>query len=204
VWDAGHYFLTISFLLTTRARTPVGFAFKFAPTYGWVLAISVQIPLPCKENSAPRPHAHIIDPPTTIACNMSDTYSEAEKRIKQALDEMRALESAPVIADFARQYDVPYDRLYRRFHGTPSKSDRVPGNRRFLDVEEKAICRYLDRLDKLGLPAQRELLRGAADNILLANWTPASPDEKPPSVGQHWVSRFLGRHPEYTLKRQKA
>jgi hypothetical protein len=74
----------------------------------------------------------------------------------------------------------------------------------FSDVEEKAICRYLDRLDKLGLPAQRELLRGAADYILLANWTPASPDEKPPSVGQHWVSRFLERHPEYTLKRQKV
>jgi hypothetical protein len=59
-------------------------------------------------------------------------------------------------------------------------------------------------LGKLGLPAQRELLRGAADYILLANWTPASPDEKPPSVGQHWVSRFLERHPEYTLKRQKV
>jgi hypothetical protein len=59
-------------------------------------------------------------------------------------------------------------------------------------------------LDKLGLPGQRELLRGAADNILLAGWMPASPDKKPPSVGQHWVSRFLGRHPEYTLKRQKV
>jgi hypothetical protein len=74
---------------------------------------------------------------------MSDTYSEAEKRIEQALDEMRALESAPVIADFARQYNVPYNRLYRRFHGTPSKSDRFSVNRRFLDVEEKAMCRYL-------------------------------------------------------------
>jgi hypothetical protein len=133
---------------------------------------------------------------------MSDTYSEAEKKIEQALDGMRTLESAPVIADFARQYDVLYNRLYRRFHGTPSKSDRVSGNRRSLGVEEKEICRYLDRLDKLGLPAQRELLRGAADYILLANWTPASPDEKPPSVGQHWISRFLEQHPEYTLERQ--
>jgi len=131
-------------------------------------------------------------------------YSEVEKRIQQAVDEMRALESTPVIKDFARNYDVPYQRLYRRFHGTPAKSNLVPGNRRFLDVEEKAICRYLDRLGKLGLPAQCELLRGAADNILLANWTPASTDEKPPSFGRHWVSRFLERHPEYTLKRQKA
>jgi hypothetical protein len=110
----------------------------------------------------------------------------------------------PVIANFARQYDVPYHRLHGRFYGTPAKSGLVPGNRRFLDIEEKAICRYLDRLDKLGSPAQRELLRRTADYnyILLANWTPTSTDEKPPSVGQHWVRRFLERHPEYILKRQ--
>jgi hypothetical protein len=75
---------------------------------------------------------------------------------------------------------------------------------REIAVEEQVICRYLDRLDKLGLPVQRELLRGAADYILLANWTPASTDEKPPSVGQHWVSRFLQQYPEYTLKPQKS
>jgi len=84
------------------------------------------------------------------------------------------------------------------------ESDLVSGNRRFSDIEEKALCRYLDRLDKLGLLAQRELLRGAADYILLANWTPTSTDEKPPSVGQHWVSRVLKRHPEYILKRRKV
>jgi hypothetical protein len=59
--------------------------------------------------------------------NMSDTYSEIEKRIQQAVDEMRALESTPVIAHFARQYDVPYHRLHGRFYGTPAKSDLVPG-----------------------------------------------------------------------------
>jgi hypothetical protein len=94
---------------------------------------------------------------------MSDTYPEIETRIQQAVNEMRALESIPVIADFARKYDVPYQRLHGRFYGTPAKSDLIPGNCRFLDIEEKAICRYLDRLDKLGLPAQCELLRGAAD-----------------------------------------
>jgi hypothetical protein len=102
-------------------------------------------------------------------------------------------------------------RFYAKIRFSLSTSSRkvlwnplIPGNRRFLDIEEKAICRYLDRLDKLGLPARRELLRRAADYILLANWTPASTDEKPPSVGQHWVRRLLKRHPEYTLERQKV
>jgi hypothetical protein len=86
----------------TRARihcTSVRFAFKFAPTYRWVLDSSTKISPQRKENFAPRPPAHIIDSSTTITCNMSDTYSEAEERIEQALDdsEMQALESAPVI-----------------------------------------------------------------------------------------------------------
>jgi hypothetical protein len=77
------------------------------------------------------------------------------------------------------------------------------GNCRFSDIE-MALCWYLDRLDKLGLPAQRELLRGAADCILLANWTPTSTGEKPPSVGRHWVSRFPKQYPEYTLKVKRS
>jgi hypothetical protein len=103
-----------------------------------------------KENSPPHPPAHITDSSTTVACNMSGTYSEVEKRIQQAVDEMRALESAPVITDFVRQYDVPYNRLYRRFHETRAKSNLVPENRRFLDVE-KAVCRYLDKLGLLSV-----------------------------------------------------
>ena len=145
--------------LYTRACTPVGFAVG-ASCFN-ENTTSVQ------KRSAPHPPEHIINPPTTIACNVSGTYSEAEKRVERALDEMRALDFALVIADFAGQYSVPYNQLYKRFHGTRSKSDRVSGNRRFSGVEEKAICRYLDRLDKFGLPAQRELLQGVADHILL-------------------------------------
>jgi hypothetical protein len=61
--------------------------------------------------------------------------SEVEKRIQQAVDEMRALESTPMIANFTQQYDVPYQHLYARFHGTLAKSDLVSGNRRFSDIE---------------------------------------------------------------------
>jgi hypothetical protein len=85
------------------AAIPVpGFAFKFAhlqvasPTQIPVQrkyqsnanTSPTQIPVQRKKNSAPHPPAHIIDPSTTTARNMSDTYSEAEKRIEQALDEM--------------------------------------------------------------------------------------------------------------------
>jgi hypothetical protein len=81
---------------TTHARTSVGFAFKFAPTC-W----TPQQKYHPTEKQISRLHhpAHIIDSST---CNMSDTYSEVEKKIQQAVDEMRALEPIPVITDFAR------------------------------------------------------------------------------------------------------
>ena len=129
--------------ISTRGCTPVGFAFKFAPTYYHTgegagrfgeNATSVQ------KISAPilLSTSSIHQLPSLATC---PTHSEAEKRIERALDEMRALESVPVITDFARQYDVPLQPTLQKV--PPPKSDRVSGNRRFSDVEEKAICRYI-------------------------------------------------------------
>ena len=97
-------------------------------------------------------------------------------------------------------------RLYHRWHGRPAKTDLPGPNRRLSNEEEHTLCRYLDRLDRMGLPAQRELLRGAADSILAHSYTPdpESPNNCPPQVGDKWVSRFLKRHPEYTVARQKT
>jgi hypothetical protein len=47
--------------------------------------------IPVLRKTILHPTSSIHQPPSP--CNMSDTYSEAEKRIEQALDEMRALES---------------------------------------------------------------------------------------------------------------
>src|SRR6266536_5558396 len=33
---------------------------------------------------------------------------------------------------------------------------------------------------------------------------PNNPNDSPPCVGNHWVSRFLKRHPEYKVTRQKT
>jgi hypothetical protein len=78
---------------TTHARIPVGFAFKFAPTC-WTPQQKYHPP----KNKFPDFIHHpelIIDSSTTVACNMSDTYSEVEERTQQAVDEMQALEPTP-------------------------------------------------------------------------------------------------------------
>ena len=136
---------------------------------------------------------------------MSDSYKDVEERITVAL---RAIQNneAPNISAAARQFNVPPQRLRNRFHGRPAKTDLPGFNRRFSDEEERALCHYLDRLDRMGLPAQQELLRAAADSILMHGYTPDldDPEDKPPRVSDKWVSRFLKRHPQYTIVRQKT
>jgi hypothetical protein len=132
---------------STPPRTPVGFAFK-CPNNFITPWIKPHHPI-LSTSLIHQPPSHVTFPTHTI-----------ETRVQLAVDEMQALESTPIISDFAQKYDVPYQRLQGRLYGTLAKSDLIPGNRRFSEIEEKAICRYLDRLDKLGLPAQREHLRG--------------------------------------------
>ena len=136
---------------------------------------------------------------------MSDTYQDIESRIQHAITVIQGQESAN-ISDIARQFGVPLQRLYHRWHGRPAKTDLSGPNRRLNIEEERALCRYLDRLDRMGLPAQRELLRGAADSILAHSYIPDpdNPENRPPRVGDKWVSRFLKRHPEYIVARQKT
>ena len=80
---------------------------------------------------------------------------------------------------------MPPQRLYHRWHGRPVKTDLLGPNRRLSNEEECALYRYLDRLNRMGLPIQRELLRGTADSILAYSYTPdlESPNNCPPQVG---------------------
>jgi predicted N-acyltransferase len=96
---------------------------------------------------------------------MSGLYHDIESRIQDALHLIEP-GTEPNISELARQFTVPRGRLYARYHGRLSKSDYLGFNRCLSDQEEVALCRYLDRLDCMGLPAQRELLRAAADYIL--------------------------------------
>jgi hypothetical protein len=109
------FFHTNSLGSCTRARTPtleVSLSSSLPPT-GGCCPPQRNTHRNTTENFPPHHPAYIVDSSTTIACNMSDTYSEVKRRIQQAVDEMRALKSTPVITDFARKHDV---RLRARFN----------------------------------------------------------------------------------------
>jgi hypothetical protein len=73
-------------------------------------------------------------------------------------------------------------------------------NLKLTEPEEKALCRYIDRLDHLNLAVRPEFITDAANAILQARSSKNA--EALPKVGHHWTTRFIKRH-GYLRLRQK-
>ena len=125
-------------------------------------------------------------------------YAKVEARIAEAIDSIPDRENVS-IAELAREFDVPHQRLRRRLKGTPSKMHRAPANRKLDESQELGICLFIDGLCKHGLCVNTTGIRNAADFVLSRFHTG---NDAPPVVGPSWAKRFLERHPEYTLEGQ--
>ena len=77
-------------------------------------------------------------------------YHLIEQRMEHAMEAMQNVDQ-PKIAAFAREFHVPYDKLWRRVQGQRSKSTRPSTNKLLNDAQERAVRSYLARCDKLGI-----------------------------------------------------
>jgi hypothetical protein len=123
-----------------------------------------------------------------------------ESRIQEALQYLEENPDAKV-ATVAREFGVPRTRLRRRLQGVGPLDSRPPTNTRLTDPEEAALCRYVDRLDRINLAVRPAFITDAANHIL-ASRASQSEQDSPPTVGQNWTSRFIQRH-EYLKQTQK-
>ena len=130
---------------------------------------------------------------------MPDTYHDIESRIADAILELGKCEN-PNVAAVARQFNVPAKRLINRWKGRKSKIECGGHNKALSEAQESALCQYLDNLDGGGPKVRYKQLEQAA-NSLLKKWYTRS--GKPPIVGAHWTARFLQRHPQYVVRKQK-
>ncbi|KAM4061702.1 Tc5 transposase DNA-binding domain-containing protein [Hirsutella rhossiliensis] len=105
------------------------------------------------------------------------------------------------VTTVARQFEVPRGRLRSRLDGRTSLTDRQPTNTKLSKPEEDALCRYIDRLGAVNLAVRREFIVDAANRILKERSGKAS-QSNPPTVGIHWIDRFVKRH-KYLLMSQK-
>jgi hypothetical protein len=132
---------------------------------------------------------------------MPESYAETEARIEQALHKLHDCEK-PNIAAMAREFQVPVSRLRARWSGRPSKQDRPGPNKKLGDDQELAVCLYIQRLDAIGTSASFPMVTSCANSILrLCHSSRTTPL---PTVDSCWTSRFLQRHPEFHIRKQKT
>jgi len=136
---------------------------------------------------------------------MSQNYAEIEERIQNAYKEWEELEK-PNIAKLARNFEVPEGRLRARIEGRQSRSERGAANRLLTESEELAICLYLKRLDTIGTAARVPMVTSCANLILQQRTGPTglADNQTPIKVGRTWTARFLERHPEFYIRKQKT
>jgi hypothetical protein len=129
-------------------------------------------------------------------------YFEIEASLQNALQYKRQHPSAS-FRWLERQFHVKKDRIHRRWKGIQgSKSERDPTNLRLDKYQEKAFSWYLTRLWEIGVPLRQKIIATAANEILAA--AARLDDAKPPMVGENWATRWLHRHDEFSVQREKS
>ncbi|KAF5132924.1 hypothetical protein E5D57_003546 [Metarhizium anisopliae] len=123
-----------------------------------------------------------------------------EKRVNDAIQYLNTNPTAKKRA-VAKKFNISRQRLDRRVSGILPKFGRHARNAKLSEPEEVALCRYIDRLDKMNLSIRKEFIRDAANLILRGQASPVS-HRDPPTVGQHWVDRFIKRH-KYSVLPQR-
>jgi len=123
-----------------------------------------------------------------------------ENRVKDALLYLEEHPEAP-IATVAKDFGIPRSILRSRRNGHAPPEQQPSFNTKLTYYEEKALCRYIDRLDAINLNVRKEFVVDAANAILKERAGKHNPT--PPTVGRRWVDRFLKRN-GYSLVKQKV
>ena len=129
---------------------------------------------------------------------MPKNNKEIDAMVGKALDAL-SNQKKPNVRKTAREFAVPEGRLRRRWKGGKTLFQRSPTNRKLDTAQEGALCQYLNYLDSVGLPLKRPQIGATANSILASSDT-----DLPQQIGEHWIQRFLKRHPEYHVRRKRA
>jgi hypothetical protein len=132
---------------------------------------------------------------------MANAYREVENTIARCIAD-HPIHRFPNISQLARDYDVPYDRLYGRYHGRPSRSERPAANTKLNSDQELALYEFVRRRDYMGSPMRLPEIEKAANSILKEAHT--DPNTPPIIVGEHWTQRWLEKYPELHTRKEKA
>ena len=129
------------------------------------------------------------------------SYSEIEERLQEALEYKKKHQKSS-FRWLERQFNVPRDRIRRRWNGSHTSRSARPATNRKLNIhQDKALCWYLNRLYEIGVPLRYKAIDTAANEILATAHDPHFGD--PPTVGENWSRRWIKRHPEFSKRLEK-
>ena len=115
----------------------------------------------------------------------SKKVTPKEQRIAKAIKAIKdgTVKNASVAA---RQYFVPYSKLYHQLNGR-SAANSLGGHNKALSVEqEKALLLYIDQCHELGRACKHKHIELAANSLLLAS-------SSIHTVSASWTTRFIKR-----------
>ena len=93
-------------------------------------------------------------------------------------------------------FDVPETTLRRRIQGIASRAEKPANGQKLSITEESTLSTWILDMDKRGLPLQLSTVRRLAQLLLSARL----PSSQPTTIGEHWVNRYIQRHPELKSK----
>lgn len=133
-----------------------------------------------------------------------------ETKILKAVEFARKQEN-PNLAAITKEFEVEYQKFYRRYNGKNSKFSRPGANKRLSGAQEAAIKRYLDTMQDMGASLQLTGIEMAANHFLkeeqeagMMNATSKDlQDAEPPTVSSNWARRFIRRNDDLTTVVQK-
>ena len=121
---------------------------------------------------------------------MPNPSSEIEIRIASALETYRS-SNTPNIKALAREFDVPYGRLYGRIKGRVSRNTRPSPSRALNQEQEAALIHWITLLDNAHASPATLMVQQCANQILHRH------DPERPLLNKNWVYKFLKRLPPY-------
>ena len=117
-----------------------------------------------------------------------------ESRIQLALDAYKKGRFKTLKAA-ALAFDIPRTTLQRRIGGIESRIKKPANCQKLSKTEESTLSTWILDMDKRGLPVQLSTVHHLAELLLSARLP-----SQPAIIGEHWVNRFIKRHPELKSK----
>jgi hypothetical protein len=117
----------------------------------------------------------------------TDHGSKLEERLKRGCEILSAQET-PNITQVAKDLQLPYYTLRRRFHGKIGARNAAHNEQQLLDTEqEQVLVDWICKLSSSGQPLSKWTIRKKAEVFC---------GKKP---GKNWIPCFLLHHPEIQL-----